>query len=33
MISNSKYNWNNITNEFKTSCSDLNIGELIKDTK
>ena len=25
------YNWKEITNEFKNACSDLNIGELVKD--
>ena len=27
------FNWREITGEFKSACSELNIGELIKDDK
>jgi hypothetical protein len=27
----SLYNWKNITEEFKTSCMVLKLGELLKD--
>ena len=31
--SSSLYNWKCITDEFKTACADLQVGELVKDNK
>ena len=31
MAATELYNWRNITDEFKKACSELEIGELVKD--
>ena len=34
MVANlSLFNWKSITEEFKTACDELDIGELVKEPK